>query len=69
MINLIEGKINIGGKIIPPTSNIEELKRIANEGLIEERGRNSTDKYYYAEAVEPALRFGVFISLRDQRIE
>jgi hypothetical protein len=67
MINFIEGQINIGKKNILTVSD-EDLVALAEEGLIEKREDNG-GTYYYVEAVEDGMRFGVFISLRVERIE
>ena len=66
MINFIEGRINIGEKNILAVSD-EVLRALAKEGLIEKREDND-GTYYYVEAVEDELRFGVFISLRGKNI-
>jgi DNA-binding transcriptional ArsR family regulator len=68
MINFIEGKINLGEKSISPMSNYEDLSSLAKEGLIEKR-EDAGGMYYYVEAEADGMRFGVFISLRDKRIE
>lgn len=68
MINFIEGKINLGEKSISPVSNYEHLSSLAEEGLIEKR-EDAGGMYYYVEAEADDMRFGVFISLRDKRIE
>jgi DNA-binding transcriptional ArsR family regulator len=68
MINFIEGKINLGEKSISPVSNYEELSSLAEEGLIEKR-EDAGGMYYYVEAEADGMKFGVFISLRDKRIE
>jgi len=68
MINFIEGKINLGEKSISPVSNYEELSFLAEEGLIEKR-EDAGGMYYYVEAEADGMKFGVFISLRDKRIE
>lgn len=68
MINFIEGKINLGGKSISIASNYEELSVLAQEGLIEKR-EDARGIYYYAEADADGMRLGVFISLREKKIE
>lgn len=68
MINFIEGKINLGEKDISVHSNYEELNALAEEGVIEKRV-DAGGMYYYVEAEEDAMRFSVFVSLRDRRIE
>jgi DNA-binding transcriptional ArsR family regulator len=68
MINLIEGKINLGEKGISVASNYEDLSSLAEEGIIERR-EGPGGMYYYVEAERDGMRFGVFISLRNKRIE
>jgi DNA-binding transcriptional ArsR family regulator len=68
MINFIDGKINLGGKSISIASNYEELSALAQEGLIEKR-EDAGGIYYYAEAEADGMRLGVFISLREKKIE
>jgi len=68
MINFIEGKINLGGKSISIASNYEELSALAQEDLIEKR-EDAGGIYYYAEAEADGMRLGVFISLREKKIE
>lgn len=68
MINFIEGKINLGEKSISIASNYEELSALAQEGLIEKR-EDAGGIYYYAEAEADGMRLGVFISLREKKIE
>jgi hypothetical protein len=68
MINFIEGKINLGGKNISIASNYEELSALAQEDLIEKR-EDAGGIYYYAEAEADGMRLGVFISLREKKIE
>jgi hypothetical protein len=68
MINFIEGKINLSGKSISIASNYEELNTLAQEGLIEKRD-DAGGIYYYAEAEAGGMRLGVFISLREKKIE
>jgi hypothetical protein len=69
MINFAEGKINFGEKNISVASNYEDLNTLAEEGLIEKREGSGGRIYYYVEAVEDSMRFGVFIRLRGKRIE
>jgi hypothetical protein len=66
MINFIEGKINLGEKNILAISN-EDLKSLAEEGLIEKR-EDAAGIYYYAETEADSMRFGAFIGLRENRI-
>jgi len=68
MINFIEGKINLGEKNISVASNHKDLNTLAEEGLIEKR-EDAGGRYYYVEAEADGMRFGVFISFRDRRIE
>lgn len=68
MINFIEGQIHIGEKNILAVSN-DDLKELAEEGLIEKRELGSGRIYYYVEAEADDMRFGVFISLREKKID
>lgn len=68
MINFTKGKINLGEESISVASDYEELSILADEGLIEKR-EDAGGMYYYVEAEADGMRFGVFISLRDKRIE
>ena len=67
MINLIEGKIKLGGKNILTVSD-EDLNALVEEGLIEKR-EDAVGTYYYVEAEAEGMRFGVFISLREKKID
>ncbi|MDQ2823257.1 MAG: hypothetical protein M3Y65_23230 [Pseudomonadota bacterium] len=69
MINFTEGKIYLGEKNISVASDYEDLNILAAEGLIEKREMSGGRPYFYAEAVEDSMRFGVFIRLRAKRIE
>jgi hypothetical protein len=69
MINFIEGQINLGAKNISAASDDEDLKTLAEEGLIEKRKSARGEIYYYVETVADGMRFGVFISLREKKIE
>lgn len=69
MINLIEGKINVGTKDILVASDCDNLDALSEEGLLEARKDGNDGTYYYVEAVEEGVRFGVFITLRDRRIK
>lgn len=68
MINLTKGQINFGDKNILAVSN-EELNALAEKGLIEKRETGGGRPYYYVEAAADGMRFGVFIRLREKRIE
>ncbi|MCD2515502.1 hypothetical protein LQ564_04165 [Massilia sp. G4R7] len=68
MINLIEGKVKLGKKDISVASDYEDLRALAEEGLIEKR-EDAGGIYYYVESEADDMRFGVFISLRGKRIE
>lgn len=68
MINFTEGKIILGEKDISVRSDYEKLNALAEEGLIEKRV-DPGGMYYYVEAEEEGMRFAVFVSLRDKRIE
>jgi hypothetical protein len=67
MINFIEGQINLGKKNILAVSD-EDLNALAEDGLIEKR-EDAVGTYYYTEAEADGMRFGVFISLREKRID
>lgn len=67
MINFIEGKINLGEKNISVRSDWNYLNSLAEEGLIEKR-ESPGAMYYYVEAEEDDMRFGVFISLQSKKI-
>jgi hypothetical protein len=68
MINFIEGQLNIGMTNILAASD-EDLNTLAEEGLIEKRKTGRGEIYYYVEAEADCMRFGVFISLEERRIE
>lgn len=68
MINFTEGKINLGEKNISVAARYEDLNALVKEGAIEKR-EDAGGMYYYFEAEANSMRFGVFISLRDRRIE
>jgi len=65
MINFAEGKINLGEEILSVSSSFEDLENLAGKGLIERR-EDAGGMYYYVEVQEDAMRFGVFISLREK---
>lgn len=67
MINIIEGKINLGEKNIL-TVSLEELNALAEEGLLEKR-KDNVGIYYYMEDQAGGMRFRVYISMREKRIE
>jgi hypothetical protein len=68
MINFTEGRIDLGTKSIFTASNYADLNSFAEEGLIEKR-EDGAGTYYYAEALADGMRFGVFIRLREKRIQ
>ena len=68
MINFIDGKINIGEKNILAVSN-DDLNTLAEQGLIEKREIGGSRIYYYVEAAEEDMRFGVSIKLRNNEVE
>lgn len=68
MINFIEGKINLGEKSISVATQYKDLYALAEEGLIEKR-EDAGGIYYYAVAEADGMRLGIFISLRENRIE
>lgn len=67
MINLIEGKINLGEKNIL-TFSADELNTFANKGLIEKR-KDNVGTYYYMEDEADGMRFRIYISMREKRIQ
>lgn len=69
MISFSEGLINLGEKNILTTSNWEDLKSLAEEGLIEKRKTENDRVYYYTEVVSDDMRYGIFIRLKEKRIE
>lgn len=69
MINFTEGRINLGEKSILTVSSDEDLNSLAEEGLIEKRETDGGRAYYYFEAASSDLSFGVFIRVREKRIE
>jgi hypothetical protein len=70
MINLIEGKIDLGAKKIIVFSEYEDLNNLAEEGLIEKRKDPSKgEPYFYVESVEDDMKFGVIISMQKKKIE
>lgn len=70
MINLIEGQIDLGAKKIFTVSDYEDLNTLAKKGLIEKRkDPGKGGPYFYVEFVEDGMKFGVIISLQEQKIE
>lgn len=69
MINFIEGKIDLGAKNISVASDCKDLNTLAQEGLIEKREGSGGRIYFYVEAADDGMRFGVFIRLRQKKIE
>lgn len=69
MINFIEGKINLDAGSISLASDCEYLNTLTDEGLIDKRKTGNGTIYYYVEAIAGDMRFGVFITMRDKRIE
>jgi len=68
MINFTEGKIKLGEKDISVVSNYKDLSIFVQKGLIEKR-EDARGVYYYFVTEADSMRFGVFISLQDNRIE
>ena len=68
MINFIEGRIKLGAKSLLAFSSYDHINTLTQEGLIEKRADRGGD-YYYVEAVEDGMRFGVFVSLREKKVE
>jgi len=67
MINFIEGKINLDEKNIVSVRDYENLSAFAAKGLIEKR-EYSGGIYYYVDYVAHDMRFGIFFSLKEKRI-
>lgn len=67
MINFVEGKINIETANIL-TVSAEKLNALTEKGLIEKREIGGKI-YYYVETVANDMRFGVFIRLRENKVE
>ena len=68
MINLREGKITLGVDTITVASSYDELTRLAKQGLIEKR-EDASGEYYYVATEADSMRFDVFISLQNKKIE
>lgn len=68
MINFAEGHMIIGEKNILNASS-EDLKALTEEGLIEKRELTGCKIYYYVETKAGDMRFGVFISFREKKID
>lgn len=68
MINLTEGQINFDEKNILSVSAYDELSVLDANRLIEKR-EYSGGIYYYAEHMAKDMRFGIFISLKEKRID
>jgi hypothetical protein len=69
MINFPEGKIILGEQNIFTVSDNDNLNALTEKGLIQRRKTENGRIYYYFEAVDEGMRFGVFIGLRDTRTE
>lgn len=69
MINFIEGKISLAENNIFITSNDGDLNALAEEGLIDKKETSEGRVYYYVEENVDNMRFGIFIRLRDKKIE
>lgn len=67
MINFIEGQIKLDKKNILVTSD-EDLNALIEEGIIEKR-EDSIGTYYHFENEVNSMRFGVFLSLRNKKID
>lgn len=68
MINFIEGQVSLDEKNIVSVSNYEDLSALAAKGLIEKR-EYPGGVYYYNDYAIDDMRFGIFISLKDQIID
>jgi len=66
MIKFKEGEINIGEQNILALSN-GDFDSLAESGTIEKR-KDAIGTYYYLENEADGMRFGVFISLREKRV-
>jgi len=70
MINFIEGKISVDEKTISVASDYAYLNALSEESSVEKRkDPGGGEPYFYVEAVADGMRFGIFISLRDRKIE
>ena len=67
MINFIEGQIKLDKKNILATSD-EDLNALIEEGIIEKR-EDSIGTHYHFENEVNSMRFGVFLSLRNKKID
>lgn len=68
MINFTKGQINLDAKNILSVSDYEDLGAFAAKDLIEKR-EYSGGIYYYVDHVAHDMRFGIFISLKEKRID
>jgi len=68
MINFIDGKINISTRDIRVDSDHDELNVLAEEGFIEKRVDAKGKTSYYTESMSDGMRFGISITVREERI-
>lgn len=68
MINFIDGEIEFDRNNILLASDYEGLNTLAKKGLIDKRSYPQ-ETYYYADHVADDMNFGVFISLRENKID
>lgn len=68
MINFNQGKINLDDKHILTASDYDGLDVLTKQCLIEKR-EDAGGMYYYVEVVADGMRLGIFVSLRESRIE
>lgn len=70
MINFDAGQIHLGAAVMRVAADCNELNALAEEGSIEKRkGGSANGTYFYVEIVDDGLRFGVSVSLREEKIE
>ena len=69
MINFIEGRITLSEKEISASSDYDDLDSLAKEGLVEKRKNGRGETYYYVESGEDGMRLGVFVRLREKKIQ
>lgn len=70
MINLNDGKINLGTEYISTMSDFDKLNELAEKGLIKKRKEPGKDGvYFYVETVTEGIRFGVSISLHHREVD
>lgn len=70
MINFSQGQIHLGTAILRVAADYNELDALADKGSIEKRkGGGANGTYFYVEVEDGGMRFGIFVSLRGEKIE